>query len=67
MYKTAESSHPSGTGSADPLCIWADHSTLGEVMVLAPTTIATGRTGVTIDEDADTAATVRADTRVRAR
>ncbi|WP_188272165.1 hypothetical protein [Streptomyces sp. CBMA152] len=67
MYKTAEASHPSSTGSTDPICIWADHSTLGEVMVLDPTTMTTGRTGVTIGEDADTAAKVRADTRVPVR
>ncbi|MFI6056162.1 hypothetical protein ACIBCO_39625 [Streptomyces violascens] len=63
MYTTGTASHP-GSGSADPYCIWADHDTLGEVI---RSDYATGAAHVTLDQDADTAAKVRADTRARAR
>ncbi|WP_406510522.1 hypothetical protein [Streptomyces sp. NBC_00212] len=63
IYKPTSPSR-SDAGSTTPLCIWADHDTLGEVTRFD---LATGATHLTLDQDADTAAKVRADTRVRAR
>ncbi|GAA2469490.1 hypothetical protein ACFPFX_25825 [Streptomyces mauvecolor] len=62
IYKPTSPSH-SDADSTTPLCIWADHDTLGEVTRFD---LATGATHLTLDQDADTAARVRVDTRVRA-
>ncbi|MFK8910529.1 hypothetical protein [Streptomyces sp. YS-3] len=49
-----------------PVCIWADHSTLGMVTLVDPAALLTGTKGVSLDEDAETTAKLRKDVRVSA-
>ncbi|MFK8908376.1 hypothetical protein [Streptomyces sp. YS-3] len=46
-----------------PLCVWADHYTFGEVLVVDPGALVNGGMGVSLGENADTAARIRADAR----
>lgn len=59
MLKVSDPTAPSDPATTYPVCVWADHSTLGQVTVIDPNSFASGGTGVTLDEDADTAAKVR--------
>lgn len=47
-----------------PICVWADHYTYGEVVVFDPGALRNGGMGVSIGENADTAARIRSDARV---
>ncbi|MEU4351863.1 hypothetical protein [Streptomyces sp. NPDC023838] len=47
-----------------PICVWADHYTYGEVLVLDPGALRNGGLGVSFGENADTAARIRNDARV---
>ncbi|MFC0843877.1 hypothetical protein ACFH04_09140 [Streptomyces noboritoensis] len=51
------------TPTTSPVCIWADHYTLGEVMVFDPAALLHGGAGVSLGENADTAARIRNDAR----
>ncbi|PKV90135.1 hypothetical protein [Streptomyces sp. TLI_146] len=54
----------SGHTVTSPVCAWADHSTFGVVMVFDPASLRNGGTGVSLGENADTAARIRNDARV---
>ncbi|WP_143676310.1 hypothetical protein [Streptomyces sp. TLI_146] len=47
-----------------PICVWADHYTYGEVVVFDPGALRNGGMGVSLGENADTAARIRNDARV---
>ncbi|MFD9483670.1 hypothetical protein [Streptomyces sp. NPDC059991] len=47
-----------------PICVWADHYTYGEVVVFDPGALQNGGMGVSLGENADTAARIRNDARV---
>ncbi|MEU5436072.1 hypothetical protein AB0G73_22205 [Streptomyces sp. NPDC020719] len=51
------------TPTITPICIWADHYTLGQVTVYDPEALRHGGTGVSLGENADTAARIRNDAR----
>ncbi|MEU4350504.1 hypothetical protein [Streptomyces sp. NPDC023838] len=58
------------TGGKDlefPVCLWADHSTLGMVTLIDPASILAGTKGVSLDENAETTAKLRKDVRVPAK
>ncbi|MEU5438028.1 hypothetical protein AB0G73_32310 [Streptomyces sp. NPDC020719] len=58
------------TGGKDlefPVCVWADHSTLGMVTLVDPAALMAGTKGVSLDENADTTAKLRKDVRVPAK
>jgi hypothetical protein len=54
----------SGPTVTSPVCAWADHSTFGVVLVFDPASLRNGGAGVSLGENADTAARIRNDARV---
>lgn len=53
-----------GRTVTSPICVWADRYTFGVVMVFDPSSLRNGGAGVSLGENADTAARIRNDARV---